>query len=109
MPPTRVALVTGSGKRRVGATVAEALAKRGYAVAVHYRTSAAEAEATANGLRQLGVEAAAFAADLTDEVATRALVDQTIARFGRLDALVNCAADWRRKPLEEVTAADVRH
>ena len=38
-----VALVTGSGKRRVGWHVADALARRGYALAVHYRTSVAEA------------------------------------------------------------------
>ena len=39
--PARVALVTGSGKRRVGAAVADALARAGYAVAVHYLSSAA--------------------------------------------------------------------
>ncbi len=38
----------------------------------------------------------------------RALIDQTLARFGRIDALVNCAAAWRSKKLEDVTAADVR-
>ena len=43
MPPTQVALVTGAGKRRVGWHVAAALAARGCALAVHYRTSAAEA------------------------------------------------------------------
>ena len=39
----RVALVTGAGKRRIGWHVADALAKRGYALAIHYRSSAAEA------------------------------------------------------------------
>ena len=43
MNPSKVALVTGSGKRRVGWHVAAALAARGYALAVHYRSSAAEA------------------------------------------------------------------
>src|SRR5262249_2815989 len=38
-----------------------------------------------------------------------ALVEQTLAHFGRLDVLVNCAAAWKSKKLEEVTAADVRH
>ena len=37
------------------------------------------------------------------------MIDQTLATFGRLDTLVNCAATWRSKRLEEVTAADVRH
>jgi len=108
MPPRRVALVTGSGKKRVGAVVADALARRGYAVAVHYRTSAADAEETAAALRARGVEAATFPADLADEIAVRGMVRGVLERFGRIDVLVNCAAIWKRIPLEQVTAADVR-
>lgn len=104
----RVGLVTGSGAKRVGAAVADALARRGHAVAVHYRTSAAEAVETVAGLRAHGVEAEAFQADLADESAVCALVRATLDRFGRIDVLVNCAAVWQSKPLEEVTAADVR-
>jgi pteridine reductase len=103
-----VALVTGSGKRRVGSVVAEALADRGYAIAVHYRTSAAEAAETVTDLRIRGVEAESFPADLTDESAVRGMIAAVLARFGRIDVLVNCAAIWQRKRLEEVTAADVR-
>jgi pteridine reductase len=108
MSQQRVALVTGSGKKRVGSVVAEALAERGYAIAVHYRSSAAEAAETVAALRTRGVEAESFAADLTEEQAVRAMVSAVLARFGRVDVLVNCAAIWKRKPLEEVTAADVR-
>ena len=108
MSPRRVALVTGSGKKRVGSVVAAALAGRGYAVAVHYRSSAAEAEETVAGLRRHGVEAAACPADLSDETAVSGLVAAVLARFGRIDVLVNCAAVWKYKPLEEVTAADVK-
>jgi pteridine reductase len=108
MTQTRVALVTGSGKRRVGRYVAEALAGRGHAVAVHYRSSAAEAVEAVADLRARGVDADVFAADLTDERSVAALVAGVLARFGRLDVLVNCAAAFRSKPLEEVTAADVR-
>jgi len=103
-----VALVTGSGKKRVGSVVADALARRGYAIAVHYRTSATEAEATATELRTHGVEVATFRADLTDETEVRRLVTEVVARFARIDVLVNCAAIWKSKRLEEVTAADVR-
>jgi pteridine reductase len=109
MAPAKVALVTGGGKRRVGWHVAEALAARGYALAVHYRSSAAEAAETVEAFRSRGVEAVALRADLTDERSARALVEQTLARFGRLDVLVNCAAAWAGKKLEDVTAADVRH
>lgn len=108
MPATRVALVTGSGKRRVGSVVADALARRGFSIAVHYRTSATEAAETVASLRTHGVAAEAFAADLTDEQAVRALVRRVVEQFGRIDVLVNCAAIWQRKRLEEITAADVR-
>src|SRR5947207_2614646 len=104
----RVALVTGSGKKRVGAVVAEALARRGFAIAVHYLHSAVEADETVATLRSHDVEAAAFPADLADEVAVRGLVNAVLAKFGRIDVLVNCAAIWESKPLEDVTSADVR-
>ena len=63
MKTRRVALVTGSGKRRVGWHVADALARRGYALAVHYRSSAADAAETTAALKQYGVEVAAFQAE----------------------------------------------
>jgi pteridine reductase len=109
MAPAKTALVTGSGKRRVGWHVAQALATRGYRLAIHYRNSAAEAAETVALLKRRGVEAEGFQADLTEEKEVRSLIDQTVIRFGRLDVLVNCAAAWKSKKLEEVTAADVRH
>ena len=105
----RVALVTGSGKKRVGWHVADALAGRGYDIAVHYRTSAKEAAETVEHLHSRGVEAVAFQADLAEESAVRDLVRGVQDHFGRLDVLVNCAAVYGAKRLEEVTAADVRH
>lgn len=108
MQPRRVALVTGSGKKRVGSVVADALARRGYAIAVHYRSSAAEAGETAAALRRHGVEVGTFPADLSDEKAVRGMVRDVLGLFGRIDVLVNCAAVWKSKPLEDVTAADVR-
>jgi len=104
----RVALVTGSGKKRVGWHVADALAGRGYAIAVHYRSSSREAAETVEHLRARGALAEAFPADLTDEAAVRGLIRAARDHFGRLDVLVNCAAIWRAKRLEAVTAADLR-
>ncbi len=103
-----VALVTGSGKKRVGFHVAEALARRGYDIAVHYRTSTGEAVETARHLKALGVKAEPVRADLTDEPSVKQMVSDVLARFGKIDVLVNTAAVWQRKKLEEVTAADVR-
>lgn len=108
MTTTRVALVTGSGKKRVGYHVAEALARRGYALAVHYHTSSADADETVGHLRRLGVSAEGFQADLADEIAVRTLTEGVLEAFGRIDVLANCAARWGRKRLEEVTARDVR-
>jgi pteridine reductase len=108
MSKSRVAVVTGSGKRRVGWHVAAALAQRGYSIAVHYRTSAQEAQQSVEEFRQLGVRVEAFLADLAEEESVRSLVDHVLAAFGSIDVLVNCAAVWHRKRLEEVTASDVR-
>jgi pteridine reductase len=108
MQPSKVALVTGSGKRRVGSHVAEALAARGYALVLHYRSSALEAAQAVEAYQKRGIAAVALQADLTDERATRALIEQTLTHFGRLDVLVNCAAIYQSKKLEGVTAADVR-
>jgi len=108
MSRRKVALVTGSGRQRIGWHVANALAAKGYALAIHYRSSATEATDTVASFRSHGVEAFGLQADLTDEKSVQALVGQTLERFGRLDVLVNCAAAWKSKKLEEVSAADVR-
>ena len=86
-----VVLVTGAA-RRIGREIAFALARGGFDVALHYRRSAAEADATAAALREAGAQAHAFGADLADEAACRALVPAVAARFGRLDAVVNNAS-----------------
>ena len=109
MAAAKVALITGSGKRRIGWYVADALAQRGYAIAVHFHSSKAEADETVRHLLSHGVPADAFQADLADEVATKKMVDQVLTQFGQAHVLVNCAAIWQPKPLEKVTAADVRH
>jgi NAD(P)-dependent dehydrogenase (short-subunit alcohol dehydrogenase family) len=86
----RTVLVTG-GARRLGRAIALDLAAAGWQVAVHYRGSLQEAEATA---AECGKHAAAqvFQADLGDEAQVRALVPAVVQRFGRLDAVVNNAS-----------------
>jgi pteridine reductase len=104
----RVALVTGSGRRRVGWHVAQLLGERGYAIALHYRTAEAEAAEAVAELLAKGIDAAAFQADLSREEDANSLIQSVLGRFTGLDVLVNCAAIWRSKRLEEVTASDVR-
>ena len=104
----KVALVTGSGRQRVGRAVAAALAGRGYSIAVHYNHSARQAEETAGRLQEQGVAAAAFRADVAEESQVDRLFDQVLDRFGRLDVLVTAAAVWNRGPLEQLDADAVR-
>jgi pteridine reductase len=103
----RVALVTG-GARRVGATVVRALAARGYAVAIHAHGSLHEARDLAAHLEAAGVPSLAVTANLRDEGPVRAMVQRVADHFGRIDALVTCAAIWHAGQLEEVTAEDLR-
>ena len=110
MSSSKVALITGSGKRRIGNVVARALAERGYQIALHYHRSAREAQETIAQFESAGTRAAAFQADLAREDQVARLFDGVQATFGRLDVLVASAAVWEPKPLEAVTAADVlRH
>ncbi len=105
---SKVALITGGGKQRVGNAVAQALAQRGFRIAVHYHHSADAAASTVDSFKAQGTDAAAYSADVADEQAVALLFEQVMDRFGRLDALVTAAAVWEPRPLEEVTAADVR-
>jgi pteridine reductase len=104
----RVALVTGSGKRRVGWHVADALAQRGYHLAIHYRSSVQEAAEAVTHFQNRGIQAVSLHADLTDEVQVQGLVQRVIEQFGRIDVLANCAALWKSKKFEDIRAADVR-
>jgi pteridine reductase len=108
MSSSKVALITGSGKRRIGNVVALALAERGYDIALHYNHSAQEAQETVAQLEAAGIRAAAFPADFSQENEVTRLFDGVRKTFGRLDVLVTAAAVWEPKPLEAVTAADVR-
>ena len=91
--PRPVVLITGAA-RRLGRAMALDLAQHDFDVAVHYRTSAADAQATVAELRALGANAEAFQADLSIEPACRALVPMVAAHFGRLDAVVNSASTF---------------
>jgi len=102
-----VALVTGSGAPRLGNAIVRSLAKRGYAVAIHSHRSTEDAERTAAELRHDGMNVFVVQADVSDETQVREMVDRVSDHFGRIDVLVNCAAIWQSKRLEEVTAADV--
>ena len=87
----RAALVTGAAKR-IGRALALDLAAAGFDLAVHYRSSAAEAQAVVAAVAALGRRAVALPADLADERATAALVGEAAAALGPITLLVNNAA-----------------
>jgi len=103
-PADKAALITGG--RRIGAVVANELARKGAHVALVFRTSRNEAEETANTLRDRGRRALVVQADLQQPEACRQVVEATVTEFGRLDILVNMASVYREKPLDDLTLED---
>jgi 2-dehydro-3-deoxy-D-gluconate 5-dehydrogenase len=96
----RVALVTG-GNGGIGLGMARGMAEAGAAVAIAGR-NAAKSEAAAAELAKLGVKTAVVSGDVADEAQCRKLVEETVARLGRLDILVNNAGTNIRKPAHEL-------
>jgi len=90
-PVPKAALVTG-GARRIGRTLALALAEFGYAVAVHCHSSRTEADAVVGEIAGAGGRAVALAADLADEADVRRLLPAAAAALGPIGVLVNNAS-----------------
>lgn len=89
----KIALVTGAGKR-LGRAVALRLAEEGADVVVHYGSSQDEAQSAVKEIKKLGRRAAAIGADLGSVAEIKRLIDEAGKRFGRLDILVNSAANF---------------
>jgi len=86
----KVAIVTGAGTG-VGAATALALARRGYDLLVNYSRSEAEAKASEQACREAGADALLAQGDVAVDADCRRLVDAAVARWKRLDVLVNNA------------------
>jgi pteridine reductase len=89
----KVALVTGAGKR-LGRAVALRLAEEGADVVVHYRSSQREAQDAVREIEKLGRRGIAIGADLGSVGEIKRLFDDAGKHFGRLDILVNSAANF---------------
>jgi 3-oxoacyl-[acyl-carrier protein] reductase len=103
----KVALVTGAG-RNIGRAIALALAANGATVVVNARTNQAEIDAVAHEIKTVGGQALALLADVTDATAVQSMVSAVMARFRRIDILVNNAALRRESAVEVMTAAEWR-
>ena len=101
----KVALVTGAAKR-VGRSIALALAERGAELVVHYHGSEREAHEVLARAKQWGRKPVAACADLSRSADIDALVETAVRAFGRIDILVNSAAIFYRTPFATVTEAD---
>jgi len=96
-----VAIVTGSA-RNIGRAIAHALAEAGAALVVNARSSAAEAEAVVQEIRNRGGQAVAKIADVGQPEQAASLIDAAVQAFGRLDILVNNAAVRREIDFEQL-------
>ncbi|MCU5775334.1 SDR family oxidoreductase [Erwiniaceae bacterium BAC15a-03b] len=96
----RVAIVTGAS-RGIGAEIARRLASDGFNVVVNYASSAAEAEAVVEQLKNIGVDALAVKGDIAQAEQVSALFDTAQQAFGRIDVLVNNAGIMKTLPLVE--------
>lgn len=98
----KAALVTGAA-RRIGRSLALALAERGAHVAITYRGSKAEAAETISELAGIGVGAHAMPCDVRDPASVESAVAEAARHFGRLDLLVNNAGVFETAALESIT------
>ena len=94
-PKSPVVLVTGAAKR-LGREIALALAKGGWRVAVHFRSSEQDAIETVAACACIQGDSALFDTDLGDEMAVKALLPRVISRFGQVDAVVNSASAFEQ-------------
>jgi 3-oxoacyl-[acyl-carrier protein] reductase len=101
----KVALVTG-GSRGIGAAVAAQLAAAGADIALTYQKDAHAAEGAAKAVSAHGRRALTIAADSADADAVAAAVERTVDEMGRLDILVNNAAQFQIGPPDQLTVDD---
>ncbi|HVX67028.1 MAG TPA: SDR family oxidoreductase [Bryobacteraceae bacterium] len=100
----RTAWITGG--KRIGCTVARALAEQGVNLVLSYRCSGEVALETVDEVQALGVRAVAVQADVSERESVAAALERVRADFPRIDILVSMASAYRRVPIDQVTRHD---
>lgn len=98
---SKIAIVTGGGTG-IGRAVSLKLAKEGCSVAVVYSRSVADADDTVSLIRTIGQDAFAIQADVSDKAQVTAAIMAVIARWGKLNYLINNAAITKQLPFNEL-------
>lgn len=104
----KVALVTGAAKR-VGRSIALALAEHGAELVIHYRDSEREAQEVLALAKRAGGKPVAVRGDLSIAADAERLIQTAVQAFGRIEILVNSAAIFHRTPFETLTAEEWDH
>jgi len=100
----KVAVVTGASKG-IGAAIAKKLAEDGASVVVNYASSKAGADAVVAAIEKAGGKAVAIKGDVSKADEANGIVDAAIAKFGRLDILVNNSGIYEFGPIENLDEA----
>jgi 3-oxoacyl-[acyl-carrier protein] reductase len=103
----QVAIITG-GVRKIGRAIALSLAAEGAAIVVNARTSRTEGQALVDEVERAGGRALLHLADVTDEASVRGMIERTVEAFGRVDILVNNAANRRETAFADISLAEWR-
>ena len=104
--PEKTALITGAGAR-IGRALALRLAREGYTIGAHYRSSQQGVASLISEIEAGGGHARSFRIDLAQPDAADELAEQVLAEWGRIDLLVNNASVWTPATLDTLTAEEM--
>lgn len=102
----KVAVVTGAGKG-IGKAIALQMAELGAKVVINYRSSAAQVEELLAAIKNIGGEAIAVQADISQEEEAKKLINEAINEYGKLDILVNNAGITKDNLLMRISEVDL--
>lgn len=105
MEMNKVALITGASKG-IGAATAIMFAQNGYDVIINYCTSAESAILLEKSLKENGFSALSYMADVSKSNDVKRMVEDVIARFGKIDVLINNAGIAQQKLFTDITDED---